>query len=58
MKSSCCNVLCTDSDRLVDNGICGLVECSCRIGMERSNDDPCVFRKVVINLIVFVHVTT
>ena len=23
MKLSCCNVPCTDSDRLVDNGVCG-----------------------------------
>ena len=32
MKSSCCNVLCTDYNRLVDNRVFGLVEaeCSCR----------------------------
>ena len=60
MNSFCYNVLCTDFDRMVDNGVCGLEECSLqKTGIEQSKADPCVFRKVVdgeVTLIVSVHV--
>ena len=49
-----------DYERLVDNGVCGLVEYSCRkLAWSRVRLTPCVFRKVVdgeVTLIVCIHV--
>lgn len=60
MKSSCCNVWSTDSDRLVGSGICGLVGCFYRKpAWSRVKLTPSVFRKVVdeeVVLLVCVHV--
>ena len=60
MKSSCCNVLCTDSDRLVDNGALRLsIVLLQKTGMDQSKADPCMFHKVVggeVTLNVCVHV--
>ena len=59
MKSSCRNVLYSDSDRLVENRVCGLVECSCRKLAWSRVRLTLVFRKVVdgeVNLIVCAYV--
>ena len=60
-ESSCCNVLCTDSYRLVDIGVCGLLSRVLlqKSGMGQRKADPCVLCKVVdeeVTLIVCVHV--
>ena len=60
MKSSCCNVLCTDSDRLVDIGVLRLSRVLLqKTGMGQSKADPCMFHKVMnggVTLNVCVHV--